>query len=355
MNDLTAIPCMLFRGGTSKGAYFLASDLPTDRDIRNSLIRRILGSPDASQIDGLGGGSFVTSKVAILNQSERDGIDVDYKFIQVTPESGDVDDKPTCGNLLSAVGVFALETQLVPIENDITEIRIYDVNTGATVIERIQTPNRKISYKGDFAIAGVPGTAAPVDLYFSNIAGGKTGHYLPTGNLVDVFDGVSVSCLDISMPTVFIHAESMGVDAHLPPKELDADSAFMQRLETIRESASQAMGLGSAKGNVIPKIALISPPQRDADINIRYFTPLSCHPAVAVSAGFCVSAGCFIQGTIMNQIHNATMQEGDCVVKIENPSGITPISVCFPNQRIDQVQGSARRTARLIFKGEVFV
>lgn len=354
MNDLKKIKCMLFRGGTSKGAFFLANDLPTDIKERDALLLKIMGSPDHKQIDGIGGAAFVTSKVAILNRSHIEGIDVDYKFVQVMVDEPIVDDKPTCGNILTAVGVFAIERGLVTIEDGVTSVNIYDINTGATITQTIQTPNRCISYKGDTSITGVPGTAAPVDMFFRNISGGKTGSYLPTKHPIDLIDGIEVTCLDVSMPIVFVRATDVGISGYETPGDLDQNKELFEKLINIREKASLIMGLGPAKGNVIPKIVVISPPQKDGDISIRYFTPLSCHPSVAVSGGFCISVGCFIEGTLMNQINPLKLAVDDFTVKIENPSGTTPISVSFPSLDISEVRGKTTRTARLLFDGEVY-
>jgi len=359
MNDLQPYPCMLFRGGTSKGAYFLADDLPRDFEQRRRLLLRIMGSPHPRQIDGIGGGAFTTSKVALVSRSARRGIDVDYKFIQVMVDEALIDDKPTCGNLLSAVGAFAIERGLVTVNggdgDGETQVRVHDINTGATVLQTIRAPGGRVSYRGDAQIAGVPGGAAPVDLDFQRIAGGKTGHHLPTGNAVDTVAGVTVTCLDISMPTVFVRADALGKTGHESPAELEGDRELLARIRSIREQASVAMGLGDARESVIPKFALIGPPQhRAADINIRYFTPATCHPAVALSAGFCLAAGCFIAGALMHAIAGLELTGDDATVQIENPSGITPVSIRIPNGDVAQVSGKARRTARLLFAGDVY-
>jgi len=355
MNDLQKYPCMLFRGGTSKGAYFLADDLPRDFEQRRRILLRIMGSPDPRQIDGIGGGAFVTSKVALVSRSARPGIDVDYKFIQVMVDAPRIDDKPTCGNLLSAVGVFALERGLVEAVDGETQVRVHDINTGATVLQSIRTPGGKVCYRGDTQIAGVPGAAAPIDLDFHHIAGGKTGHYLPTGNARDEFDGVAATCLDISMPTVFVRADDLSKTGFESASELESDPELMARIRGIREQASAAMGLGDARTGVMPKFALISAPRSpDADINIRYFTPATCHPAVALSAGFCLAAGCFVDGTLMRGIAGVEMNGDDATVRIENPSGVTPVSIRMPDGDVARVSGKARRTARLLFAGEVY-
>lgn len=354
MNDLKKIRCMLFRSGTSKGAYFLENDLPINKEERHSLLLKIMGSPDIKQIDGIGGATSVTTKIAVVSVSKREGIDLDYKFIQVGVDEPSVDDKPTCGNILSAIGSFGLERGLVNIEDGETTVNIYDVNTGAKITATVQTPNRCITYRGDTSIAGVPGTAAPINLFFQNIAGGKTGHYLPTGNKIDIFNGVEATCLDISMPVVFVRAVDMGITGYETPVELDNNRDFFEKLECIREEASHKMGLGSAKGNVIPKIAALSSAQNNGDISIRYFTPASAHQAIAVSAGFCISIGSFIEGTLLHELNPKDLKEGEYVVNIENPSGTTAVGVNFPSLDINDVQGKTVRTARLLFNGEVY-
>lgn len=356
MNDLRRIPCMMYRSGTSKGAYFLDKDLPLDRKERHELLLRIMGSPDIRQIDGIGGATSVTTKIAIISPSKHEGADIDYKFIQVGVGDSTVDDKPTCGNILTAVGVFSLEKGLANIEDGETCVNIYDVNTGASIQQIIQTPSRCIKYKGDTTIPGVPGSAAPIEMFFKNITGGKTGHYLPTGNKFDMFDGVKATCLDISMPVVFIHAKDMGITGYETPQELDQNRELFEKLESIREQASQKMGLGSAKGNVIPKITVVSPAKNTAaNINIRYFTPATAHQALAVSAGFCVAAGSFIEGTILNELNPKELIVGNYTVKIETPSGVVDVVVNFPTTNLNDLEGKTTRTARLLFSGEVYV
>lgn len=355
MNDLKKIPCMLMRGGTSKGPFFLDEDLPKDKDERYKLLIRAMGSPDIRQIDGIGGATFVTSKSCIVSPSSEDGIDVDYKFVQVSIEENSVDDKPTCGNILSAVGVFALERGLVKIKDGKSKVVIRDVNTGAKITQIIQTPNKIIQYKGDFKIAGVPFPASPVKLKFQNIAGGKTGSCLPTGNKIDTFDGVKATCLDISMPVVFVKAGDMGISGYETPQELEQNRELFSKLESIREKASHAMGLGNAKGNVIPKFCTIAKGKDGGDICIRYFTPASAHPAVAVSASFNISTALFIKGTIFDDVSEKSFTKGSYTIKVENPSGINEVGLNFPTDNIEDVEGEVVRSARLLFKGDVYV
>ena len=355
MNDLRRIKCMIYRSGTSKGAYFLDNDLPKDKKERHALIAKIMGSEDIRQIDGIGGATSVTTKVAIVSSSKMKGMDLDYKFIQPNIGESSVDDKPTCGNILTAIGVFGLEKGLVSIDDGETNVNVYDVNTGATITQTIKTPNRVVQYHGATKIAGVPGSAAPIKMFFKNITGGKTGHYLPTGNKIDTFNIIKTTCLDISMPVVFINAKDMNITGYETTSELDANRELFEKLEDIREQASHKMGLGSAKGNVIPKIAVISEAQNDGDINIRYFTPSTAHPALAVSAGFCVAAGSFIEGTLLNKLNPKKLKEGDFNVKIETPSGTIDVGVKFPTTNINDVEGKTTRTARLLLDGEVYI
>lgn len=355
MNDLNHIPCTLFRGGTSKGTFFMKDDLPQNEKERNELLLKIMGSPSLNQIDGIGGGTFVTSKVALISPSNREGVDIDYKFIQVMVDEPIVDDQPTCGNILTAVGLFALEKKLVEIQDGISEVVVFDENTAATIKQQIETPNKTINYRGNFSISGVPGSASPIHLLFRNISGAKTGKYLPTGNVVDIFGGLEATCLDISMPTVFFKASDFGVKGNENMEALNRRQDLISGLLELREEASKKMGLGKAENRVIPKVALLSLPQSGGDINIRYFTPKTCHPSIAVSAGFCLSTGCFIKGTLMNRVYPAKMTGIEESVKIENPSGITPINIHFPDKKIETVEGKVSRTARLLFSGNVYV
>lgn len=355
MNDLKRIKCMLYRSGTSKGAYFLDNDLPKDTNQRHELLLKIMGTPDIRQIDGIGGATSVTTKIAIVSASKRDSIDLDYKFIQVGVGEATVDDKPTCGNILTAIGVFGLERGLVSIEDNETIVKVYDLNTGAIISQTIQTPNRSIQYQGDMQIAGVPGSASPIKMFFRNITGGKTGSFLPTGNTYDLFNGIKTTCLDISMPVVFINAQDMGLSGYETPEQLDVNKELFEKLEDIREQASNKMGLGSAKGNVIPKIAVISKAKLEADINIRYFTPTTAHPGLAVSAGFCVAAGSFIKGTLLHEINPKNLEIGEYIVNIETPSGIVEVGLNFPSTNLNDVEGKTTRTARLLFDGEVYI
>jgi len=205
-----SIPFIFMRGGSSKGPYFRKSDLPGDKDALAQLLIKAIGSGHPLNIDGIGGGNAVTTKVAILSPSDDDWADIDYFFAQVSVEDRLVDFKPTCGNILTGVGPAAIEMGLVTPKDDVTDIKIRAVNTGAQIKARVQTPNGTLTYQGDEAIDGVPGTAAPIALNFMGVAGSSTGHFLPTGNLIDEVDGISVTCMDVAMPMVLARASDFG-------------------------------------------------------------------------------------------------------------------------------------------------
>src|SRR6266850_558346 len=253
-----AIPCVLMRGGTSRGPYFLASDLPSDAAERDAVLIQVMGSGHELQVDGIGGGHPLTSKVAIVSRSRVPGVDVDYLFAQVNVRERFVDTSPNCGNMLAGVGPFALETGLVSAKDGVSSVRIYNVNTKKLIEARIETPGGRVNYDGNAAIDGVPGTAAPIHLAFLDAAGAKTGKLFPTGNPRDMIAGVTVSCIDAAMPIVAMRAADMGKTGYESPADFAADRAFMTRLEALRLEAGAAMGLGDVRKLVIPKPVLVA-------------------------------------------------------------------------------------------------
>lgn len=257
----TRIPCLLMRGGTSKGAYFLASDLPADPLLRDLVLLAVMGSPDSRQIDGIGGADSLTSKVAIIQPSARPDADVDYLFAQVLVDEPRVDYGQNCGNILSGVGPFALERGLVPVAGDVTPVRIYMQNSGQIAIAHVPTSSGRVCYSGDARIDGVPGFAAPLVVEFEDIAGASCGALLPTGNAVDVLDGVAVTCIDNGMPVVLLRAQELGCSGYESPAQLDADVALRARLESIRMQAGLAMNLGDVRQRNVPKMCLVAPAQ----------------------------------------------------------------------------------------------
>ncbi len=352
----TKIPCVIMRGGTSRGPFLLLDDLPTDAATRDEVLLAIMGSPHEIQVDGIGGSHSVTSKVAMISKSKRPDADVDYFFAQVQIHEKFVDTKPTCGNMLVAVGPFAIDAGLVPAQDGETRVRIYSVNTEALVEAIVQTPGGVVQYEGDASIDGVPGTAAQVGINFQDAIGSVTGKMLPTGKPLDVIDGVEVSCVDIAMPIVMMRAADMGKTGYETAVELDKDRALMERMETIRRKAGVLMGMGDVSKNVVPKIALLAPPRNGGSISSRYFVPETCHKSHPVTGTVCISAACAIPGTLAAQI--APLKPApQGMVKIEHPSGLILIDLDadFTNGKQELRRAALVRTARRIFEGLVNV
>ncbi|NOT60213.1 MAG: 4-oxalomesaconate tautomerase, partial [Acidobacteria bacterium] len=255
------IRCALMRGGTSKGAYFLAEDLPSDVAARDALLLSVMGSPNATQIDGVGGGHPLRSKVAIVSRSTESNVDVDYLFAQVVVEEPRVDTSQNCGNMLAGVAPFAIERGLVAAQDRVTTVRVRTLNTGSITDLEVCTPNRAVTYDGDAQIAGVPGTAAPIRISFRDVAGSVCGTLLPTGNVRDVADGVAVTCIDNGMPVVVVSAASVERTGYETIAELNADTELKARLESIRRAAAALMGMGDVTNRNVPKITLLAPPQ----------------------------------------------------------------------------------------------
>jgi 2-methylaconitate cis-trans-isomerase PrpF len=352
----TAIPCVLMRGGTSRGPYFLASDLPADRAVQSQVLLAAMGSPDDRQIDGIGGATPLTSKVAIISPSGHDWADVDYLFAQVSIDKPFVDYAPSCGNILSGVGPFAIETGLAPARDPETLVRVRNVNTGSLIESVVQTPGGKVTYDGDAAIDGVPGTAAPIRLNFMEVVGSKTGTLLPTGHLRDEIDGVEVTCIDVAMPMVIATAPAMGKTGYETKQALDADRDFLARLERIRRQAGARMGLGDVAGKVIPKFGIIAPPRHGGTITSRYFTPQVCHAAHAVTGAICVGSCALVAGSVADGIATVTGQP-DETITIEHPRGVIQVAIsCDPSRSpLHLERAGVVRTARRLFAGEVYV
>jgi 2-methylaconitate cis-trans-isomerase PrpF len=352
----TKIPCVIMRGGTSRGPFFLASDLPADPATRDEVLLAVMGSPHEIQIDGIGGAHSVTSKVAIVSHSQRPDADVDYLFAQVQIREKFVDTKPNCGNMLVAVGPFAIEAGLVPAREGETAVRIYNVNTDSLVEAIVQTPGCQVTYEGEAAIDGVPGTAAPVKLDFKSAIGAVTGKMLPTGRPRDVVDGVEVSCVDIAMPIVMMRATDLGKTGYENPDELDSDRALRQRMEAIRRKAGVLMGMGDVSRNVVPKVALLAAARRGGTLSSRYFVPETCHKSHPVTGTVCIACACAIPGTLAAEIApRGRAPQG--LIRIEHPSGMILIDLDadLSGDRLALRRAALVRTARRIFEGYVFV
>jgi hypothetical protein len=351
-----AIPCILMRGGTSKGPYFMAKDLPADPALRDRVLLAAMGSPDNRQIDGIGGATTLTSKVAIVSPSAREGIDVDYLFAQVEIEAARVDTNPPCGNIMAGVGPFALETGMVQPQGDVSRVRIYHVNIDAKIEAVVQTPGGKVNYEGDTAIDGVPGTAAPVRLNFMDVAGSTCGSLLPTGKPIDVIDGVEVSCVDAAMPVMILAASAVGKTGYESAAELDADRALFARLEPIRRKAGAMMGLGDVSEKVVPKIILLAKPRAGGAISSRYFVPQKTHAAHAVTGAICLACCCLVEDSVAAPF--VELPAGPPYpLKIEHPSGELELLVDADPGRGGMTLRSigTLRTARKLMEGAVYV
>lgn len=345
------------RGGTSRGPFFLSSDLPQDPAARDAILIAAMGSGHPLQIDGIGGGNPLTSKVAIVGPGRQQGTDIEYLFAQVNVDRALVDTAPNCGNMLAAVGPFAIEQGLVAAGDPETRLTILNVNTGKRIEATVQTPDGAVSYEGDTAIAGVPGTAAPVRLAFLDAAGSKTGRLLPTGALRDEVQGVPVTHFDMAVAAVLVAADSLGKSGREAPADLDADRLFMARLEALRLTSGQLMGLGDVGDMVIPKPILLSRPTDGATIDARYFMPHSCHTAVAITGAVCIAAACCTEGTVAHDLAvlPAPDARGRRMLVIEHPSGRTPVEIEQDPDTGEIRRVAVIRTARRLFEGFVHV
>lgn len=344
------IPCLWMRGGTSKGAYFLASDLPADPAARDALLLRIMGSPDPRQIDGIGGADPLTSKVAVLAPSSRPDADVDYLFLQVFVDRPLVSDAQACGNILAGVGPAAIERGLVAAQDGVTPVRIHMLNTSEVAVAQVRTPGGRVSYAGDAAIDGVPGTAAPVPLMFQNIAGSMCGALLPTGNALDVIGGVDCTLIDNGMPCVILRADGLGITGQESREALDGDAALKARLEAIRLQAGPLMNLGDVADKSVPKMTLISVAVSGGAISTRSFIPHRCHASIGVFAAVSVATACTLNGSAAAALAQIP---ADGRFLIEHPSGAA--EVLIEQDASGAVIGAGTlRTARKLMDGLVF-
>ena len=352
----TAIPYLFMRGGTSRGPYFNRADLPEDLDDLARVLVAVVGSGHPLNIDGIGGGSAVTTKVAMLSKSDDDWADIDYFFAQVSVEDGLVDFKPTCGNILSGVGAAAIEMGLYPAQAGETEIKIRAVNTGARIVTRVQTDGNAPIYDGDFAVDGVLGTAAPVSLDFMQVAGSSTGAFLPTGNIVDTIDGIDVTCMDVAMPMVIARAADFGLTGHETREELDANRAFFDRMEAIRIQAGALMGMGDVTKSVTPKFGLVAPAEQGGTLAVRYFMPWTTHPTVAVTGSQCLASCALTPGSVADGLVTPPAN-GPLTVTLEHPMGLLDVIIDYDitDGAFNHISAGLMRTSRKIAQGEVFV
>ena len=346
------VPCLWMRGGTSKGGYFLAADLPADPAARDALLLRVMGSPDPRQIDGMGGADPLTSKVAVVRRSDRPGIDVDYLFLQVFVDQAIVSDGQNCGNILAGVGPFAIERGLVAANADVTPVAIFMENTDQVAVAQVQTPGGRVTYSGDAAIDGVPGTAAPIALMFRDTAGSTCGALLPTGNLVDHVAGTKVTLIDNGMPCIIILAEDMGITGHESREALDVNTGLKTRLEAIRLAAGPLMNLGDVTDKSVPKMMLVAPPAAEGSLAVRSFIPHRCHAGIGVLGAVSVATAALLPGSPAAAVANLPTGSIKTIV-IEHPTGVTECVVTVDDAG-QVVEAGMLRTARLLMDGKVF-
>lgn len=351
----SGIRCMLMRGGTSKGAYFLADDLPSDIEERDDLLLRIMGSPDPRQIDGIGGAHPLTSKVAIVSRSECEDSDVDFLFAQVNVADAIVDTKPNCGNILAGVAPFAIERGLIAAANDQTRVRVYVKNTGTRAELVVSTPGGRVEYDGNEAIDGVPGTSAAIPVNFLDTQGSVTGALFPTGKNMESINGVDVTCIDNGMPIVILRAEDVGLVGDESCSEIEASAKILTRIEAIRIEAGRLMRMGDVTNAVIPKMFLISKPVNGGALNTRSLIPKRCHESIGVFAAVSVATASVLPGTVAYPV--AKIPPGSVkIMDIEHPTGAFQVRLEVGGNADHPVveRGGLIRTARALFDGIVF-
>ena len=351
MND-AGTRCMWMRGGTSKGGYFLAADLPSEKADRDALLLRLMGSPDARQIDGMGGANPLTSKVAVVSPSDRGDADVDYLFLQVFVDKAIVTDAQNCGNILAGVGGFAIERGLVAAVDGTTDVRIYMRNTGQVATAGIATPGGTVTYAGDEAIDGVPGTSAAVPLVFNDVAGSMCGALLPTGNAVDIVEGVEVTMIDNGMPIVVLRAADMGISGYERPAELDADDTLKARIETLRLACGPLMKLGDVREKSVPKMTMVAPAQNGGAFMTRSFIPHKCHDTIGVFAAVSAATAALLPASPVAAMA-AVPAGARKMMAVEHPNGATAC-VLHCDDRGQVEKAGMVRTARKLFDGMIF-
>ena len=356
MRNHIGIPCFVMRGGTSKGPYFNSMDLPSDPSERDRILLAVMGSPDLRQIDGLGGADSLTSKAAIVSRSTRPNVDLDYRFCQVGITKPIVDTSPPCGNMLSGVAPFAIETGMIEAREGTTSVIIYDLNISSRIEAIVETPGGVVNYAGSATIDGVPGAAAPIFLNYMDVVGSKTGLMLPTGKPIETIEGIEVSCLDVAMPMMLIRAEDLGLTGYEGRGEIDGNHDLLARIEKMRLEAGRRMTLGDVTDRVIPKVGILSKPRHGGTITSRYLTPHKLHSAHAVTGAICLSSACLLKGSVAQGL--ATAPAGSPAdIRIEHPSGHLDLRLETSGEglAIQIIRAGVMRTARPIMQGTVFV
>ncbi|MEN9715320.1 MAG: hypothetical protein RJA35_787 [Actinomycetota bacterium] len=362
-NTQVAVPCSVMRGGTSKGLYFLASDLPAEASARDRFLLAAMGSPDVREIDGMGGGHPLTSKVAVVSKSTRPGIDVDYLFLQVWPDRAEVSDSQNCGNILAGVGPFAIERGLVAAESDLTPVSIYMVNTESRATAFVETPGGVVNYAGEARIDGVPGTHAPININFEDVAGSSCGSLLPTGNVVDLVkvagleNGVEVTCIDNGMPVVCLNAADFGISGYETPAELEANAELRAKVEAVRLAAGHLMNLGDVTNKTVPKMSLLAPAKNGGLVTTRTFIPHRVHESIGVLGAVSVATACMLSGSVANQIAGLNDAGSSVEIEVEHPTGFFTVQmeVDLSSGQPVVTKSALLRTARMLMSGQVYV
>ena len=351
-----SIPFLFMRGGSSRGPFFQRKNLPAGRDELSKVLIAALGSGHPLNIDGIGGGNAVTTKVAILSQSRDPEVDIDYLFAQVSVLDSLVDYKPTCGNMLAAVGPAAIEMGLMPANETLTTVRVRAVNTGANILVKVHTHNGQVIYDGNARIDGVPGSAAPVEMQFLNVAGSSTGSFLPTGQTIDNIDGIEVTCMDVAMPMVIARASDFGLAGNETQDELDNNSTFFEHMEKVRLAAAKKMGMGDCSASVTPKFGIVAQNDQINHLTVRYFMPWRTHPTLAVTGSQCIASCALTPDTVAYPL----MTRSDSIpahLVLHHPMGTMDVITDYSLNDNTFVHKSAGiiRTARKLAEGKVFV
>ncbi len=355
---LRAISTTLMRGGTSKGLFFSASDLPSEPTVRDRVLLAAMGSPDIRQIDGVGGGHPLTSKVAIVSPSHRPDADVDYLFLQIAVDKAEVSDSQNCGNMLAGVGPWAIENGLVQASGETTQVRIHMVNSGSVAVADVSTPDSLVCYEGDCQISGVPGSAAAIPISFLGITGATTGALLPTGNVIDCVNGVEVTCIDNGMPVVLMRAADFGKTGREIPSDLEKDASLKARIEQIRLAIAPRMNLGDVTKKTVPKLCLLSPPINGGSIMTQTFIPHRVHQAIGVLGAVSVATGCLLPRSVADGIAQVPAAIGNQYrANIEHPTGSFSVDLKLDTTLTPPTVTYAAliRTARKLMAGEVYV
>lgn len=354
----TAIPYMQFRGGSSKGLFFNAADLPVDEIGRNRAILAAMegvGAGDPRQIDGLGGATSLTSKAAVVSKSKNPKADLDYLFLQVVIGKGQISTTQTCGNILAAVVPFAVEAGMITAGDKTTTAKVNMVNTGGICEVTVQTPGGIVNYSGPAKVDGVPGTAAPVICNYLETVGSSCGALLPTGNVKDIIDGIEVTCIDNGMPSVIVKAADLDITGYETPEALNKNEPLKKKIESIRLQAGPLMNLGDVKDKTVPKMCLVSPAVNGGVLNTRTFIPHVCHEAIGVLGAVSVASAIFLEGSVPAAVATTLFQQD--VISVEHPTGEFSARLDISSNNGTPVfnKSGVIRTARLLSKGLVYI